>query len=92
MNIVLKVIIFAALLFVAFLIFDLNKLDEAEQRIVGLPIVLGTASLVFAYDMTGSGFYAKYHYVDTGTPGCVWIALGVICWVFAIWFYCAEVG
>ncbi len=86
----LKILIFVLVLFIAYLIFDLDKLEDMEKRIVAVPIVLGTVALVFGYDMTGSGFVAKYHYVDKGTPGCVWIALGIICWVFAIWFYIAE--
>ena len=89
-RMIIKIVIFLLVLFIAFLIFDLNKLEEIERRIVAVPIILGTVSLVFGYDMTGSGFYARYHYIDKGTPGCVWVAFGIICWVFAIWFYLAE--
>ena len=90
MRMIIKVIIFFVILFIGYLIVDLDKLDEQEKRVVVVPILLGTVALVFGYDMTGSGFYARYHHVDKGTPGCVWILLGIICWVFAIWFYIAE--
>ena len=90
MPMILKIVIFFLVLFIAYHIFDLNKLDEEEQRIVVIPVILGTASLIFADDMTGSGFYGRCHYVDKGTPGCVWIALGIICWAFAVWFYFTE--
>lgn len=77
---------------IAYLIFDLDKLEDQEKRIVTVPIILGTVSLVFGYDMTGSGFMARGHCVNQGTPGCVWIALGIICWAFAILFYFAGEG
>ena len=90
MKIVLKIVIFAAVLFVTFLIFDFDKLKKTELAIVGIPIIFGTLCLVFSFDMTMEWSRPGWPWERKSTPGCVWIAFGILCWVFAICYYLAE--
>ena len=53
-------------------------------RIVVVQLILwGGLSIVLGPMMTGSGFLMRGHYISSGTPGCVWIAFGVVCWLIA---------
>ena len=33
---------------------------------------------------TGKGVFARFHYVDTGTPEIVWKIFGVLLWIIGI--------
>ena len=47
-------------------------------------VLLGAISIFLGPLASEGGFWARFHYVNQGTPGCVWYALGIICWGIAI--------
>ena len=54
-----------------------------HTRIISTLLWLGSVSIFLGPLASEGGFWARFHYVDRGTPGCVWYALGIICWVIA---------
>jgi len=47
-------------------------------------IILGLLFFIFAKLGTGTGFFARLHYVDKGTPEIIWKIFAVILWVIAV--------
>ncbi len=47
---------------------------------------IGAVAVVVGPMATEGGFWVRGHYVDKGTPGCAWYALGVSLWIFALIF------
>lgn len=54
------------------------------ERPVAVLTFLGAVAIFLGPLATAGGYWSRFHYVNTGTPGCVWIALGIICWLAAI--------
>lgn len=40
----------------------------------------GAAAFFFSVYLEGSGFWARFHYIDSPTPSCVWKFLGILLW------------
>jgi hypothetical protein len=51
---------------------------------INILVFLGAVSVFLGPLATEGGFWARFHYVNVGTPGCVWYALGIICWGIAV--------
>ena len=45
--------------------------------------VVGSIAFFFGKYLTGSGMFARYHYVNTPTPEMIWKLAGIICWIVA---------
>lgn len=52
-------------------------------RAVSILILLGLFSIGLGPMATESGFWARAHFVNVGTPGCIWYTVGLICLVVA---------
>lgn len=50
--------------------------------------VVGSVSFFFGKYLTGSGAFARYHYINAPTPEIVWKLAGVICWITATISFC----
>lgn len=46
--------------------------------------VVGSFSFFFGKYFTGSGVFARYHYVNTPTPEIIWKITAIICWIIAV--------
>ena len=57
---------------------------EPYARITSILVWLGSVSVFLGPLASEGGFWARFHYVNQGTPGCVWYALGIICWGIAV--------
>jgi hypothetical protein len=44
---------------------------------------VGSLTFFFGKYLSGSGMFARYHYVNTPTPEIVWKLAGIICWIAA---------
>jgi hypothetical protein len=55
-------------------------------RAIIVLVFFGTVSLLLGPYATKAGFFARFHYVSVERAGCIWIGLGILCWLSAAMF------
>jgi len=80
MRFIVKCVFFCLVTGGAIFICQLLDIESSAPIILTL---FGSISFFFGEHMTGSGFFMKFHYVDTETPEAVWKMLGILLWIIA---------
>lgn len=55
-----------------------------DPQLISILVLLGAVAIFLGPLAAEGGFWARLHYVNSRTPGCVWYVLGLICWGIAV--------
>ena len=81
MIVIFKVMVIAALWFGSIALCAMIEVDPSVPSVL---VLFGGISYFLGPYATGSGFFVKWHRVNTATPECVWRICGIILWVIAV--------
>ena len=86
LEVIIRIGAVALTVIIANLILE-SPIGKNTNEFFGIFAMWGAISyFLFARYFTGSGFYARLHYIDKGTPEVVWKFLGIMCLVICVIF------